>query len=244
MFHCFFLFVLFISTVFSSFLSSLPLNGGLTRREATSINTTDYPAETLRIPIDHYNASDNREYSNRYWVNLTYYIPGGPVFFFDSGEQNAHPLVPYFLAEASGPSAIMSLARRFNGLALIFEHRFYGDLTNGSFPFPMNSTTGMAEDGYAAYKYLNTEQALQDTVYFATHFFPKGLEQYWSALSPTKTPWIWLGGSYPGIRGAMMRVRNPDIFYAAWASSAPTQAAVNIPTPSKSISCRNQDASP
>ena len=45
-------------------------------------------------------------------------------------------------------------------LPLIFEHRFYGGSNgqdSGSFPFPMNSS-GMAEGGYAAYKYLNTEQ--------------------------------------------------------------------------------------
>ena len=77
-----------------------------------SINITDYPALTIQIPIDHYNVSDNRTYSNRYWVNSNYYQEGGPVFYFDSGEQNAHPLVPYFLYEAAGPSSVMSLARR------------------------------------------------------------------------------------------------------------------------------------
>ena len=205
----------------------LPPNGGLTEREA-SINTSDYPALQIDLPIDHYNASDERLYSNRYWINSTYYKMGGPIFFFDSGEQNAHPLVPYFLAEATGPSAVMALARRFNGLALIFEHRFYGDRYEGSYPFPMNSTTGRAVDGYAAYKYLNTEQALQDAVYFANRFQPPGLEKYWSMMHPKYTPWVWLGGSYPGIRGAHMRVRNPETFFATWASSAPTQAAVDM----------------
>lgn len=149
------------------------------------------------------------------------------MFYFDSGEQNAHPLVPYFLYEAAGPSSVMTLARRFNGIALIFEHRFYGDPGTGSFPFPMNSS-GMAEGGYEAYKYLDTEQALQDPVYFAHHFKPPELERYWSLLDPSCTPWVWLGGSYPGIRGAHMRVRNPETFYATWASSAPTEAAVDM----------------
>jgi hypothetical protein len=121
----------------------------------------------------------------------------------------------------------MTLARRFNGIAVIFEHRFYGDPDTGSFPFPMNAS-GIAADGYDAYKYLNTEQALQDPVYFAHNFQPAGLEHYWCLLSPSSTPWIWLGGSYPGIRGAHMRVRNPETFYAAWASSAPTEAAVDM----------------
>ena len=215
---------LFLINVACAFRNSLPLNGGLSRREIVSVNVSSYPASEIQIPLDHYNTSDNRTYSNRYWVNNKYYRPGGPVFYFDSGEQNAQPLVPYFLYEAAGPSSVMSLARRFNGLALIFEHRFYGQ----SLPFPVNTKTGMAKDGYAAYKYLNTEQALQDPVYFANHFQPPGLESYWSSLSPQKTPWVWLGGSYPGIRGAQMRVRNPDTFYATWASSAPTQAAVDM----------------
>ncbi|KAK5123862.1 hypothetical protein LTR85_002058 [Meristemomyces frigidus] len=192
-----------------------------------SINASDYTAYTIDIPVDHYNASDTRTYKNRYWVNDKYYKSGGPVFYFDSGEQNAHPLVPYFLHEAAGPSSVMTLARRFNGVALIFEHRFYGDPGTGSFPFPMDSS-GMAECGYEAYKYLDTEQALQDPVYFAHHFEPPGLERYWSLLDPSYTPWIWLGGSYPGIRGAHMRVRNPETFYATWASSAPTEAAVDM----------------
>ena len=49
----------------------------------------DYPAYRLDIPIDHYNVSDDRTYKNRYWVNSKYYKSGGPVFYFDSGEQNA-----------------------------------------------------------------------------------------------------------------------------------------------------------
>ncbi|TKA74399.1 hypothetical protein B0A55_04528 [Friedmanniomyces simplex] len=202
------------------------LPGYLSKREI-SINASDYPAYRIDIPVDHYNASDNRTYENRYWVNPKYYKTGGPVFYFDAGEQNASPLVPYFLYEAAGPSSVMTLAKRFNGLAINFEHRFYGDPGVGSFPFPMNAS-GMAEGGYEAYKYLTTEQALQDPVYFAHHFQPPGLEQYWSLLDPIYTPWVWLGGSYPGIRGAHMRVRNPETFFATWASSAPTEAAVDM----------------
>lgn len=38
-------------------------------QKEVSINTTDYPASTIDIPIDHYNASDTRTYKNRYWVS-------------------------------------------------------------------------------------------------------------------------------------------------------------------------------
>ncbi|KAK4546050.1 hypothetical protein LTR36_002187 [Oleoguttula mirabilis] len=69
----------------------------------------------------------------------------------------------------------------------------------------------MAEGGYEAYKYLDTEQALQDPVCSAHHFEPPGLERYWSLLDPSFTPWVWLGGSHP-----------------VWPSSAPTEAAVDM----------------
>lgn len=76
------------------------------------------------------------------------------------------------------------------------------------------------------WKFLTTEQALEDVVYFANSFSLPGFKS--TALLPSTTPWIWLGGSYPGIRGALMRIRNPDVIYATWASSAPVQAQVDM----------------
>jgi hypothetical protein len=48
------------------------------------------------------------------------------------------------------------------------------------------------------------------------------------ALQASKTPWIFIGGSYPGARAAMLRVRNPETIFASWATSAPVQAQVNM----------------
>ena len=52
----------------------------------------------------------------------------------------------------------------------MFEHRFSGGLTEGSYPFVVNSTTGMAESGYGAYKYLNTEQAFRTRCFLQRTF--------------------------------------------------------------------------
>jgi len=46
-------------------------------------------------------------------------------------------------------------------------------------------------------------------------------------VRPSATPWVWLGGSYPGVRGALLRVRNPETIFAVWASSAPVHAQVD-----------------
>ncbi|KAI0343677.1 peptidase S28 [Trametopsis cervina] len=183
------------------------------------------------MPIDHF-GNTSGTFKNRYWINATYYEPGGPVFLFDSGEQNAEPLLPYYLQEYHGLSATMRLAKRFHGLALLWEHRFYGD----SLPFPVNENTTADQ-----WKFLNTEQALEDVVVFANSLkltphiasqlakpIPENSSLHNMSLHPSTTPWIWIGGSYPGIRGALIRQRNPSTIYAVWASSAPVHAQVDM----------------
>lgn len=110
----------------------------------------------------------------------------------ESGVSNGTVLV--ILAEYVGPSSPMALARKYNGVAVLWEHRFYGK----SLPFEVDNTTGYASAGHSAYKYLTNEQALQDTVYFAQNFKPPMLRQYWKSLEPSRTPWVFIGGSYPG----------------------------------------------
>lgn len=87
-------------------------------------------------------------------------------------------------------------------------------------------------------------------MYFAQHFKPSILQKDWSALSPNNTPWVFIGGSYPGMlfmcprrfrsqflslhdallgaRAAMIRERNPETWFASWASSAPVEAQVDM----------------
>ncbi|KIJ30722.1 hypothetical protein M422DRAFT_267663 [Sphaerobolus stellatus SS14] len=172
----------------------------------------------IDMPIDHFSGDgDRRTFKNRYWVNETYYKAGGPVFIFDSGEQNAQPLLPYYLQEYHGLSAVMRLAKRYSGLAILWEHRFYG----ASLPFPVNGNTTADQ-----WKYLTTEQALEDVVYFSNNLNVKGLDS--ALLKPNVAPWVWVGGSYPGVRGALLRQRNPSIIHAAWVSSAPVEAQVDM----------------
>ncbi len=85
----------------------------------------------------------------------------------------------------------LELARQYRVLVIVWEHQFFG----GSMPFPFKGTTGITLDGYQSYKYFNIEQALEDTVYFATHLELSGYQK--DTLSPKSTPWIWIGGSHP-----------------------------------------------
>jgi Serine carboxypeptidase S28 len=147
------------------------------------------------------------------------------VSSYDAGEGGvSNGTVLVILAEYVGSSVPMALARKYNGVAVLWEHRFYGE----SLPFEVDNATGFAKAGQSAYKYLTNEQALEDTVYFAQNFYPKVLRQNWKVLSPSQTPWVFIGGSYPGARAAMIRERNPETWFASWASSAPVEAHVDM----------------
>ena len=189
--------------------------------EDRSSPSADLTALTVQIPIDHFNNKDDRTYANRYWINASHYEAGGPVFFYDVGESAVTTNRLYnYLGERTGSSSVMSLARRYHGLVVIWEHRYYG----GSLPSP-SRPDARAE----TYEYLTTEQALEDVVFFANHFTPEGLKEHWRTLKPSLSPWIWIGGSYPGSRGAFLRLRNPEVIYASWSSSASVQASLDLP---------------
>lgn len=181
-----------------------------------------FEAATIQLPIDHYNPDDDRTYANRYWYNATFHRPGGPIFFYDAGERGVSEGNLVGLSSPSHP--VMNLTETFHGLAIVWEHRFYGN----SSPFALDPRSTNSEKE-AAYQYLNTEQALEDTVYFATHFEHLTSTGADASLKPDKTPWIWIGGSYPGQRAAMIRRRNPDIFFASYSSSATLEVRTSLP---------------
>ena len=181
-----------------------------------------FEAATIEIPIDHFNSADNRTYANYFWTNDTFYRKGGPVFFYDAGERGVSDGNLVTLSHESHP--LMNLTRAFCGLAVVWEHRFYGQ----SLPFPLNTDSTSAEKK-AAYRVLSTEQALEDAVFFASHFKQPGLGNANTDLKPNATPWIWIGGSYPGQRAAMIRHRNPDVFFASYSSSAAIEVRMSLP---------------
>ena len=103
--------LLALSGVGAAFLPPSALHDVLTTRETFS-GTKISQTFTIQIPVDHYNTSDHRTYSNKYWMNSEHYQQRGPIFYFDGGEGNAQSLVGLLLYEVAGPSSVMSLARR------------------------------------------------------------------------------------------------------------------------------------
>ena len=105
---------------------------------------------------------------------------------------------------------------KFSGMGIVWEHRYYGESLPGE-PLSLNTT---AED----LQYLTIEQALEDVAYFARAF----TRSNYTDLTPDKTPWVFVGASYPGARAAWMRNFYPNIIYASYAASAPVQARVDF----------------
>ncbi|KAF2872853.1 serine carboxypeptidase S28-domain-containing protein [Massariosphaeria phaeospora] len=169
-----------------------------------------YPAYNLSVPIDffpddkRYEPHSNGTFNLRYWVDDTYYKPGGPVFVLLSGETSGENRLPFMATGISN-----QVAQATAGLSVILEHRYYGT----SFPFPDASTKNL--------RFLSTEQALAEIDYFARHVKFEGIAE---DLTAPNAPWIVYGGSYAGAQAAFLRVVYPDTFWGAISSSGVTTA--------------------
>ncbi|KAH8689890.1 putative serine peptidase, family S28 [Talaromyces proteolyticus] len=189
-----------------------PVNFHQTIEKSVSISVTP---EYVSIPIDHDNYTLGT-YQNRYWVSTKYYKPGGPVFVYDVGETSAESSARSMLSSDS--TFVGSLLKDFGGIGIVWEHRYYGE----SLPMgPVDLDTPIEN-----FKYLTNHQALFDIPHFASNFQRSDILD--EDLSPKGTPWVMLGGSYSGMRAAFTRNQFPDTIYAAYASSAPVQAKVDM----------------
>ncbi|KAJ5110579.1 hypothetical protein N7532_001114 [Penicillium argentinense] len=175
---------------------------------------TNVIAQYAELPIDHGDDSVGT-YKNRYWLSDKYYRDEGPVFVYDVGESAAENAAKEHLGNSS--SFFAEMLSEFGGIGIVWEHRYYGD----SLPFPVS-----ADSPPEHFAYLTTKQALADIPYFAQNF-SLGAHAHVD-LSPAGTPWVMVGGSYAGIRSAFSRDAYPDTIYAAFASSAPVEARVDM----------------
>lgn len=59
-----------------------------------------------------------RTFKQRYWLDDSFYRPGGPIFFLDGGETSGADRIPFL---ESGILRILSEAT--HGVGIVFEHR-------------------------------------------------------------------------------------------------------------------------
>lgn len=162
--------------------------------------------------VDHFNREDGRTFQQRYYVNTTYWNANNsnsPVFLCVGGE--GPPLDDSVLVDSVHCTDMVELAAKQGALMFALEHRYYGL----SQPFGQDFSTPNLQ-------WLNSEQALMDLAQFVS-----GMNAAYKLQSSNK--WVTWGGSYPGMMAGLARYRFPHLIHAAVASSAPLQAAVEMP---------------
>lgn len=153
-------------------------------------------------------------FCQQYLVNSDNYKPGGPVIILDNGES------PSLNAKTMDKQSLASLlAKETNGIYVKLEHRYYG----GS-----NVTEDLSTDNL---RWLNVRESLEDSAEFIRNFpVPDGLElPEPDLLTPSKTPFLYIGGSYPGGKANWMRKHYPDLVWGSIGSSAVIHATVDFP---------------
>ncbi|KAL7282649.1 hypothetical protein ACG7TL_004122 [Trametes sanguinea] len=178
----------------------LPDVGPVTSRNGTQLppyNTTYYFDQL----IDHTNPSLGT-FKQRYWTTYEWYEAGGPIILFTPGEANAQPYSGYLTNRTINGQ----IAQELSGVTIVLEHRYYG-LSN---PYDDLSVKSL--------KFHTIQQAIDDLEYFAKNVdlpMPGG-----DAVKPGQAPWILIGGSYSGALTSFTMVNKPNLFQAAYASSA------------------------
>ncbi|KAJ3106775.1 hypothetical protein HDU96_008123 [Phlyctochytrium bullatum] len=164
--------------------------------------------------LDHFaaNPSASGTWSQKYFTMDFYYKAGGPIILYIEGESPANPR-----RLTSTRMYLQNLAKTYNGLLVALEHRYYSP---DSTPTPDISVPNL--------KYLDSRQAIQDGVKFIKWFRE-------DRKVPACTKVIGVGGSYPGNMAAYYRIKHPETFFAAHASSAPVRAEEDFRQYSKAV---------
>jgi serine protease 16 len=139
--------------------------------------------------LDHFDAQVTAVWSQRYFVNESFFDGTGPVFLCVGGEG------PWFEPDVVITGNVhcadmILLAERIGALVLAIEHRYYGP--PGSLPVPDFTTPNM--------RWLSSQQALADISLFHSYI----TQQF--KLSP-RNKWVSWGGSYPGMMAAFSRLK-------------------------------------
>jgi len=153
--------------------------------------------------IDHFNFGTNGTFSQRYFVNDSFWTPqsNDPIFVYAGNEANILKFV-----NASG--FMFDIAPEFSAMVVFIEHRYYGE----SFPFK-ESKSYYDHDKIG---YLTVEQALADFVEVIYHICETrvGVRQ-----CTYDHPVIVFGGSYGANLAMWLRFKYPNVFAGAIASS-------------------------
>jgi len=165
---------------------------------------TSSPEYWFDQKLDH-SATNSPTWKQRYFLNEGFFKGGeSPIFLDIEGEWVATN------DTAHNPEYFMNyLAKKHKAMVVVVEHRFYGK----SQPTPDWSIQNL--------KYLSAEQALADLVAIQDYIIR-------TKKISTKSKWFVGGASYAGQLAAWAKLKYPNRFAGALASSAPVLATTNF----------------
>ncbi len=176
--------------------------------------------EFLQTKIDHFSFDNNKTFNLRYLINDQHFnktayqnsnsnlnsntsqieISPQPIFFYCGNEGS--------ITDFWNNSGFLTkqLAETFNALIIFGEHRFFGK----SFPIGDKQDYDINKN-----KFLTVEQAMADHIELL-----RGIKERYN-LTENRHPVIAFGGSYGGMLAAWNRMKFPNVYSGALASSAP-----------------------
>ena len=106
----------------------------LTRRRDLGLPGKTRPVPVTQLPpdqwfvqdLDHFDVTDSRTWKQRFFINDSFYKPGGPAFLMIGGEGEASP-------EWMVQGAWIEDAKEFGAICFQLEHRWYFYII---FPYP------------------------------------------------------------------------------------------------------------
>lgn len=177
-------------------------------------DTSDVTTHLVRQPLDHFDGSERRTWTQRVHVRATFFERDrpGPVFLCVGGE--GPPLGPEALVASVHCNDAVELAPVVGALLVAAEHRFYGP-DAAVRPLPSFDTPSL--------RYLSSSQAVTDLA--NVHAFVSANH----SLDARRHRWVSFGGSYPGLVAGYARLKMPHLFHAAVSSSSPWRSVVDMP---------------
>ncbi|KAG8976892.1 hypothetical protein FRC05_002829 [Tulasnella sp. 425] len=157
--------------------------------------------------IDHENPSLGT-FKQRYFFSDQHYRgPGSPIVIGTPGEKSADG----YHADLTEGSIMSAMLENWGAAGVVLEHRYWGK----SSPYDTLTAKNLT--------FLTVNQAIEDYKYFV-----ENVDLPWASgglqSTPSVTPWVNIGCSYPGLLVAFTQEKYPDLFAAGYASSAPVNA--------------------
>ncbi|KAL2072372.1 hypothetical protein VTL71DRAFT_11715 [Oculimacula yallundae] len=199
-----------VSSNHFSHMINLPRMGNIARADesaAVAGNTTGSGFFTQLL--DH-NDPTKGTFQQKFWWNTEFYAgPGSPIFLFTPGETWAQQYADGgWLTNGITPNRY---AEEMKGAIVMIELRYYGD----SSPYDTINPETL--------QYLTLNQTVRDLTNFASNVVLP-FDYTGKNSNADKVPWVFSGCSYAGSLAAWTESLAPGIFWAYYASSAPTEA--------------------